>query len=89
MANTFRYYVPEQGETAADAKTFTTIWDEDAIDYVAESAAAHEHTTRFVWANEWPMTLVLLDEANGELGRFRVSMALVPEFDAHPVKETA
>ncbi len=39
VANTFRYYVPEQGETAADAKTFTTIWDEDAIDYVAESAA--------------------------------------------------
>lgn len=87
MANTFRYYVPAQSETAADARTFTTIWDEDAIDYVAESAASHEHTTRFARAREWPMTLVLLDEDNKELGRFRVDMSLVPEFDAHRVKE--
>lgn len=89
MANTFRYYIPGQGETVDDAKTFTTIWDEDAIDYVAESAAAQEYRTRAGGVANWPITLVLLDWDREELGRFRVGMEHVPEFSAHPVKEPA
>lgn len=89
MDNTFRYYIPEHGETAADAVTFTSIWDTDDIVYVAEAAAEHEYYCRDGREADWPLVLVLLDLDGKELGRFHADLNYVPEFSACPVRESA
>lgn len=89
MSNPFRYYIPERGETVADAVTFTSIWDTDYLAYVAEAAAEHEYQCRDGRNAEWPLVLVLLDVDGMELGRFHADLNYVPEFSACPVKEPA
>lgn len=85
-----RYYLPEYSETPEDAREIkdkTHRFDAEFPSFTAEKAAEEYHSFHGGWESSWPLTFVLIDEANKELGRFSVDRESVPQFSATEIKE--
>lgn len=76
-----KFYIPDHGETAADAREFPygsgggcTVW--------AAQVAADFYHAHGGWEATWPIVFVIIDE--GTERRFNVEREMVPEFIATP-----
>ena len=83
--HTYFYYIPELGHSPTDSRKLKSEWGEHCLNYVAEDAAQHEWFNHDGW--EWLSSgcdeLVLLsDDMQTELGRFKIQFGSVPEFSA-------
>lgn len=77
-----KYYIPDQGETEADA---TDIGDGNGMyghdSFTAEEAAEYEHDNRDGWEALWPLTIALVDD-DGKTSTWAVDRETVPSFNA-------
>lgn len=82
---TFRYFLPEHGQTAEDAYEVESVFQSDLPRFVAEDAAENYHDAHGGWEAGWPLEIVVLD-GEKELGRFSVDRESVPQFRARKLQ---
>jgi hypothetical protein len=85
----FYYYIPNNGETADDARPFESCnLESEFDDYphvrgdVAEAAAEHYHDRHDGWEADWPLEFMILGRFKNELGLVEVDRGTRPVFDA-------
>ena len=75
------------GEELNFAEEFETTWDLDDLDYIATDIAEYYHDNCDGWENSWPLTFIIWDMEDKELGRFLVERESQPVFSASQIKE--
>ena len=80
-----KYYIPDHGETPQDAVELPKNYIGYTWRYMAEVAAQDHHDGHGGWESTWPITFVLLNEKDQEMGRFEVERESVPQFHATEV----
>ncbi len=77
-----RYTVLEEDDKLEERYgPVTTIWEHsDSLNYAAGDCADHFWSHHEGYENCWPLTFVLFDADDRELGRFTVEMEMEPTF---------
>ena len=73
-----KYFIDGSG-TVDDAFSFD-VSSEDNVHRIVEDMADDYHTNHDGWEANWPLTFVILDEGNHELGRYLVDRETIPSF---------
>lgn len=80
---TYSYYIEDYGENPQDAIRFESVHSPDCGKSIAEDAAEEGYDNNDLWEYKWPMTFVILDEDDIEIGRYIVRLEAEPVFYAH------
>jgi len=79
----YKYYITSISETPQDVTEFESRWELGEDDtYLAEDAAKHFYDWRHTDRLSWPLTFVILNMENIELGRFSIDLEYEPFFRA-------
>ena len=77
-----RYFVKEDGMTAADPYTCQTCWSWKDPNYIAEDCADDFHSHHDGTVNDWPLILTLIMEDGSEKD-YEVERDISPSFRAY------
>ncbi len=80
--STWRFYLPDQQETAEDAHSLEYSSNPWHNENTAEQAAAQYYDVLSGWESDWPVGIVLVSP-EGEESRWTVDMQMEPTFTAH------
>lgn len=78
----YKYYIVEHGESAETAIEFESSWGPMHAGWIAEDAAEYGYGNNDLWEADWPLTFVIVDEDDNELGRYVVEIESTPSFCA-------
>lgn len=82
----YEYTVDERGMSfPEDTFKFSSRFDPDDPEWLAEDAAEHFHRNHDGWEASWPVTIEVFHDGLF-LGRFEVDREAVPSFNATRVK---
>jgi hypothetical protein len=76
----YRYYIPDHGQTVEDAYEFRSNFDQEFAEFLAEDAAENYHDAHDGWEASWPLEIVVVG-----IGRFSVDREAVPQFRARTI----
>lgn len=87
MKNPMHRYTYCRPDYCEDSRyRFTSIWDAETLEYLAEDAAEDFHNNHDGWESEWPLTFNIYDTDDNLLGTCTVDREHNPTFSASKVE---